>query len=159
MSTTPFAFATLTRTHTSAPAAAAAPAEEGSGIGSAIGDLAGGVAKKGIGGKLLGGLKAGGAMLGKGALAAGKLVGGALLSKPALIAGGVALAGYGAYKGYKALTSKDEEEQEQNPFVEKAKGSPSFLPSLVAWLTPSVWERSHFFASITAKRFPLYSKT
>lgn len=93
---------------TSKPAeATAAPQQESGGIGSMIGDAvsSGGIGKKaaGFGGKLLGGLKAGGAMLGKGALTAGKLVGGALLSKPALIAGGVALAGYGAYKGYQAL--------------------------------------------------------
>jgi len=81
-----------------APAPAAA--EEG---GSVIGDIAG-AATSGIGGKIMGGLKAGGAMLGKGALAAGKMIGGAALAKPALIAAGVGLAAYGAYKGYKALT-------------------------------------------------------
>ncbi len=71
---------------------------------------AAGAAKAGFGAKALGALKAGGAMLGKGALVAGKVVAGAALAKPALIAAGVGLAAYGAYKGYQALTSKDEEQ-------------------------------------------------
>ena len=91
------------KTPKTAPVAAApAAAEEGG--GSMIGDAIGGKVMKGVGGKILGGLKAGGAMLGKGALVAGKAVMGAALAKPALIAAGVGLAAYGAYKGYKALT-------------------------------------------------------
>jgi len=85
---------------------------------------AAGAAKAGFGTKALGALKAGGAMLGKGALVAGKAVAGAALSKPALIAGAVGLAAYGAYKGYQALSSKDEQPtEEKNPFVEQTKKS------------------------------------
>jgi len=69
-----------------------------------------GAAKVGMGAKIMGGLKAGGAMLGKGALAAGKVIGGAALAKPALIAAGVGLAAYGAYKGYKALTGGNDQD-------------------------------------------------
>jgi hypothetical protein len=102
------------------PGAAAAASAEGAGGGMSPLDLLGrgggaaagggkaagaaGVAKAGFGAKALGVLKAGGAMLGKGALVAGKAVMGAALAKPALIAAGVGLAAYGAYKGYKALT-------------------------------------------------------
>lgn len=99
----------------------------GGAAGGAAGKAAGaaGAAKAGFGAKALGALKTGGAMLGKGAMVAGKAVAGAALAKPALIAAGVGLAAYGAYKGYQALTSKDEEQQAEgkNPFVEQAKKS------------------------------------
>jgi len=111
------------KTKKDAPVAAApAAAEEGGGL---VGDVVG-AAAGGIGGKIMGGLKAGGAMLGKGALAAGKMIGGAALAKPALIAAGVGLAAYGAYKGYKALTGGGEKEGEKptkQPIVSKESGT------------------------------------
>jgi hypothetical protein len=82
----------------------------GGAAGKAAGGAAAGAGKVGLGAKIMGGLKAGGAMLGKGALAAGKVIGGAALAKPALIAAGVGLAAYGAYKGYKALTGGDDDQ-------------------------------------------------
>jgi hypothetical protein len=119
------------------PGAAAAASAEGAGGGMSPLDLLGrgggaaagggkaagaaGVAKAGFGAKALGVLKAGGAMLGKGALVAGKAVMGAALAKPALIAAGVGLAAYGAYKGYQALTGGADEDEKKGG-EEKASG-------------------------------------